>query len=286
VTSGQQELDLVQAQVKVGTVAAANIYQAQATLATAQVTLSQDQGNVVTASATLKNALGVDSTEVVQPVPLAAGDQLPPPPPTDGEKTLDEYLRIAYANRPDLREQQATVEYDNLNVKLAQISAGLQGAATYEFLYTPVDNYNMPFTTGTDSRWMATATYPLFDGGYSRAAVRIAQAERDAARDTLEQQRQAVHLAVEQALTDRTQAATSANLAQVGLKAAQVNYDSEVAQQKEGLATVIDVTTAQVTLVQAQDQYVSAIYQFYVADSALRRAIGQNQITASCAAAP
>jgi outer membrane protein TolC len=283
VKSAQTEVDQVQAQITAGTSAAASIYQARATLANSQVTLLQDQTGVTNASATLKNDLGVDSNSVVDPVPLVAGDQLPPPPPSTPEKSLADYVAIAYANRPDLKAQQAEVERQNEAVKIAQLGTLPQLAGTYDFVYDPVNDFG---TTGSDSRLMLTASYPLFDAGSSRAAVRIAQASRDAAKDTLQADQNNVHLAVEQALATRTQALNSATLAQTALQAAQVNYDSAVAQQREGLLTVVDVITAQATLAQAQQNYVGTVYDFYVADAALRRAIGQNDVPASSTASP
>ena len=41
---------------------------------------------------------------------------------------------------------------------------------------------------------------------------------------------------------------------------------------------VLDVATAQATLTQAQSQYVSAVYNFYIADAKLQRAIGRNDV--------
>jgi len=51
-----------------------------------------------------------------------------------------------------------------------------------------------------------------------------------------------------------------------------------IASRKEGIGTVLDVTMAQATLTQAQSQYVSAVYNFYIADAQLQRAIGRNDV--------
>ncbi len=39
---------------------------------------------------------------------------------------------------------------------------------------------------------------------------------------------------------------------------------------------MLDITTAQATLTQAESQYVTAVYNFYIADAQLQRALGQN----------
>ncbi len=274
----QQTVDLTQAQVTAGSAAASDIYQARSNLANAQVTLIEDQNLVRTASANLKNAMGVVTSDEVQPQPLATGDQLPPLPDAGPVKTLDDYVTIAYATRPDIKEQQATVESQNEAVKIAQINAGLQITGTYGLTYTPTNDLG---TKGTDSVFIATASYPLFDGGSSRAAVKIAAAQRDAAKNQLELTRQSVHLDVETAYIQRSEALQRATLAQTAVQAGQVSYDAAVASRKEGVSTLLDVLTAQDSLITAQNQYISAIYDFYTADASLRRAIGQNDQIAS-----
>lgn len=278
VKSSQTEVDEVNAQIASGTAAAASVYQAKATLANAQVTLLTDQAGVVTASAQLKNDIGVDSTENVNPVPLAKDDELPPPPPAETPKSLADYLAIAYANRQDLKAQKAEVERQNELVKEAEINAGpeITGTVGEQYENEPA---NLFAESGWDTRAMLTASWLVFDGGYNRGAIKIAQASRDAARDTLVEDQNNVHLAVEQDLATRTQALNSAALAETALQAAQVNYDSSVAEQREGLLTVVDVITAEATLAQAQQNYVSTIYNFYIADANLQRAIGTNDVT-------
>ncbi|MGO8673234.1 MAG: TolC family protein [Capsulimonadaceae bacterium] len=282
VDEAQTVVNQVQAEVNAGTVAAASIYQAQATLANAQVTLTNDQAAIVTASATIKNELGVDNATVVNPVPLVAGDQLPPVPAASTQPTLQDDIDTAYANRPDLKAQEFQVEYDEIAVKVANVEAGLQGTATAEYLDTAHNDFG---PTSDDRRFMLTATFPLFDGGLTRGEQRVAEAQRDSARDTLEEDRLAVHEDVEQEYGVYSAAYNAANLAQTAYKAAQVNYDSAVAEQKEGLETVVDVVTAQATLAQAKDSYVNAIYNFYVDNSALSRALGLDN-TAPAPSAP
>jgi outer membrane protein len=277
----QQTVDLTQAQIQAGTTAAKDIYQSQADLATAQITLLQDQTTVKTASTALKNAMGVETDAVLQPAPLAEGDALPPPPEAGKELTLDEYVSQAYANRPDLREQQASLQSLEANVKAARLKAGFTVNSTYALTYQATNDVG---NRGVDSQLLVSGSYPLFDAGSARGAVRIAEAQRDAAKNTVEQTRQTIRSDVETAVANRTSALQQTTLAQAAVKAAQVNYDAAVDSRKEGVGTVLDITTAQATLTQAQIQYVTAVYNYYIADAALSKAVGQND--AASAAAP
>jgi len=269
----QQAVDVTQAQIQAGTVAAKEVFQAQSDLANAQVTLLQDQNQVHLTSATLKNALGVATSATVQPAPLAAGNQLPPLPAPGQTLTLEAALAAAYASRPDLRQQEAAVASQNAVLQQARREAGLTLRGDYVLTYQATNDVG---ARGVDSQFLVTGSYPVFDAGSARGAIRIAQSQRDIARNQLEQVRQQIRLDTEQAYNTRATNLQAAGLAQAAVTSAQVNYDAAVAARREGIGTVLDITTAQATLTQAQNQYVTAIYNFYTADAQLQRALGRN----------
>jgi len=269
----QQTVDLTQAQIDVGTTAAKDIYQAKADLATAQITLLQDQNSVTTSSTALKNAIGVETNATLHPAPLAAGSDLPPLPANVEALTLDDYVKQAYGSRPDLREDEAAVQSQEAAVKSARINAGFSVNTTYALSYQATNDVGF---RGLDSQLILSGTYPLFDAGSARGALRVAEAQRDAAKNQLEQTRQNVRRDVEVAVANRTSALQATTLAQAAVKAAQVNYDAAVDARKEQVGTILEITTAQATLTQAQNQYVSAVYNFYIADAALLKATGRN----------
>ncbi len=269
----QQTVAVTQAQIDAGTTAAKDIYQARSDLANAQVTLLNNQNAVQTASAALKNALGLNISGVVQVAPLTAGDTLPPVPAGGPNLTLDTALAAAFAARPDVRQSAAIVQSNEAALKLARKQAGLTVRGTYVLNYQATNDIG---TRGVSSQLLLSGSYPLFDAGSVRGAVKIAGAARDASLNQLELTRQQVRLEVESAYSTRQTNLQAAGLAQAAIAAAQVNYDAVVASRKEGIGTVLDITTAQATLTQAQSQYVSAVYNFYIADAQLQKALGRN----------
>ena len=106
----------------------------------------------------------------------------------------------------------------------------------------------------------------------------IGQAQRDLAQNQLELIRQQIRQDVESAVGTRATNLQEAQLAQAAITAAQVNFDAAVAARREGIGTVLDITIAQTTLTQSENQYVTAIYNFYTADAQLQRALGQNDV--------
>jgi outer membrane protein len=228
---------------------------------------------VANASAALKNVLGVEADAPVQPAGLAAPGQLPPLPAGIAAASLDESLQTAYADRPDLLRQQALVQSNLSALRAAQKRAGLSISADYVLDYQATNDVG---TRGTNSQFLVTGSYPLFDAGSARGAIRIAQGQVDVSRNALLSTRQQVRLDVEQALSTRNESLAATRLAQAAVTAAQVNYDAAIESRRAGVGTVLDITTAQATLTQAQNQYVSAVYNFYIADAQLLRAVGRN----------
>ena len=275
VARAEQTVAQTQGQIDAGIAARADILQSQADLANAQVSLLQNESAVRSTEAALKNAMAIEASGPLSLATLAAADALPPVPNAGPERTLEEDVTQAYAARPDLRQQLSTIEVSRQGVKQAKINAGLALSGSYVLTYQPTNDLG---AKGTNSQVLVTASYPLFDAGGARGGVRIAEAGRDADLDRLEQLRQSVRLAVEQSYYDRSLALQRTKLAQIAIQAAQASFDAATARRQAGVGTVLDITTAQVSLTQAQNQYVTAVYDFYTADARLRRAIGQNDV--------
>jgi outer membrane protein len=62
--------------------------------------------------------------------------------------------------------------------------------------------------------------------------------------------------------------------AELALKAAQLNYEAADGSQKAGAASLLDVITAQVSLVTAESNYIQATYDVLIAQLRLRLVTG------------
>ncbi len=314
VTRAQNTFELVRARVQVGEAAAVDIFQAEADLANAQVQLIQARNNADVAQAQLKNSIGIIGrgrltlADVPAPTPTtpttatptaaaaaAASDAttaaavVPPrtsreaiPPTADIalaggagraesaiDTAIDDFILTAFRTRPDIARTGETINVNRANVRLARIQSGVlvtsDAAAGYQF--SP--------DTGNNREIGAQISYPLFDAGRSRAQVRESQAGVRAAELRLESQRQLVAVEVEQSYRLLSEARARVPAAATAQDAALRNFEAASTRQREGLGTIVEVITAQTQLVQAQTNYVQAIYDFYTADARLARAVGQ-----------
>jgi outer membrane protein TolC len=180
-------------------------------------------------------------------------------------------METALSDRADLAASEFTLKAAADSLKAAELASGITVDGTYALDYQITNDIG---TRGSDSTVGLSASYPIFDGGERRGAVRVAKAARDQAFDTMLQTRLTVRTGVETAYAQRDQAATSVALGRAAVDAAQASYDSAVAGLKAGVNTEVDVSTAQAALTQAEFSYVGAIYTYFEADAALQRAMG------------
>jgi outer membrane protein len=262
----KETLDIITTQADVGAAAKSDIYQAKANLANAEVTLLQDQSNYRVAEATLKNAIGiVTSQRIILPTAV-----LPQPNPKPDPNALDQYVKLAYNNRLDVKQQQEVVYAQGYALRLAKIQAGLTIDATIS------EGYAVEPISGEERILNVSVSYPLFDGGNTRAAVRDNAALLEQQRRTLDQLEQTVRLAVEQSLEVREIARQRVVAAQVAVDAGTENLTVVRAKELNQLAGLVDVIAAETQLDAAGVSLVGAIYDYYVAGAALERSIGVN----------
>lgn len=240
-----------------------DVLQAQADFDNANVSVLNAHNNVQLAQTVLRNAMGVTSLEELQPPA-----EPPAEPSSEADtKTVAQYVEEAYANRPDMRRSELSLDSAKKDVRLARIDAGVQVQSSLSAAWQPTP------TPGEEAALLATATYPLFDAGSARAAVKQARTGVEQAELSLELLKQDVAAAVESAWIAREQARRRIAATKTALSAAKENYAAAAESQREGIGTVLDVITAENDLISAETSAVQAIYDFYTGDARLRRAL-------------
>jgi outer membrane protein len=269
--SAQTEFDnakLIDDQTKfsaeVGKTAKKDTYQSQADLANARFTLLQARNTTLTAGATLKSTIG-----------FAAANQLPPlqsfdlPDTANRPTSLAAVLDQGMKNRPDLIAQRKNVDSLNFTARVEEINAGVSLTLNTSFseTYSP-DRYE-------DRSAVLTLSYPLFDGGLTRARARAAKLAVTSARYTLLQLERNAKAEIETAFVNLAQIAEQIEAAKEAVRAANQNFEAASAAYKEGAESVIDVSTARVSLATAQANLINAKYDYYIAEIQLKLATGE-----------
>lgn len=258
--------DNIRAQVAAGAAAESDLLQAEADYANAQVQIYVAQTNYGISQASLKNAMGIVTSQPVIP----PDTDVPRPDTKPDSVGLEPYVRQAYANRLDVKQQQEQINAQGYNVRIAKINAGLSVSAEI------TEGYALDPHAGEQHTFLVGVSYPIFDGGNTRAAVRETRASLEQDRRSLDSLEQNIRFDVEQAYVVREQARQRITAAQLAVAAAEKNYQAAQAKQMNGLVNIPEVTLAENQLVNARVALVQAIYDFYIADAQLKRATGVN----------
>jgi outer membrane protein len=244
--------------VKAGSRPVSDLYQQQASAASARA-------GVVTAQNSVELAK-VDLIQTLQLDPRGTYDFQPPSLPDTSKAAahfdLDSLLDRAFAQRPDLGAEASRVDAAQQDVKAANASrwptisltggynSGVSSAADASFLDQLNQRRGGSLGIGV--------SIPLFDRGATQAATQRAQIQADNAKLALATQRQQVALEVRRAYLDYEAAQQQLAAADAQQKAAALAVATTQQRYQVGAATLVEVTQARATQVQAQSAYINA----------------------------
>ena len=264
VERAQTIFDQTSEQVRVGKTAQKDVLQAKADLANAKVTELQARNTSATDIATLKSLIGLPSRD-----PLPTLPPYPMPDTTQVPNDLNKVLDDGVANRPDLLAQRANIRSLDFTARSLAVQAGVNVTldATFGASFAPsyLENRLITFTV----------SYPVFDGGASRAAARAAGYNVKSAKETLAQAERDARAQIETAFVVLRQNVERLSAAKDAYDAALENYNAASESQRLGASTIIDVLTANVSLITAESNQIQAVYDYYISDVQLRLATGE-----------
>ena len=244
--------------VKAGSRPVSDLYQQQASAASARAAVVTAQNNVELAK--------VDLIQTLQLDPRGTYDFQAPTIPDTGATSahfdLDSLLDRAFAQRPDLGANASRVEAAQQDVKAASASrwptisltggynSGVSSAADASFLDQLNQRRGGSIGVGI--------SIPIFDRGATQAATERAQIQADNAKLALATQRQQVALEVRRAYLDYEAAKQQLAAADAQQKAATLAVATTQQRYQVGAATLVELTQARATQVQAQSAFINA----------------------------
>jgi outer membrane protein len=261
-TAQEAQEKQIQAYVNAGSRPISDLYQQQATVAAARAQVVNAQRALELAKVDIIQALNLDPRGNYTFTPPALDTT------TAGNSSvafnLDSLLTRALAKRSDLDAQEALVSAAEQNVKAAKgarwpalsLSAGYNSAynsATAVGFYDQLDQRR----GGSLSLGFSV---PLFDRGTTELATQRAQIGEDNARLDLKDRQQQIGLEVRRAYLDYVAARQQLDAAEAQLRAAQLALQTSQQRYNVGAATLLEVTQARATQLQAASALVTARY--------------------------
>jgi outer membrane protein len=257
-------LEVAKAQAEVGAAPQKDVLQAEADLANARVQQIQARNALRLAETDLKRLIG---WEAQKPLPELTAPDAPPSP--DPALSVEQLWQRARLQRPDLRDAELRLQISRLGLDAARLNSllRLQISARGFREYEP--------NSRTQGSLSIVASYPLFDGGLTRASLREAEASLQSAQFRLQQAERDAYAEVESALLSIREAFERLEASKIAVAAAQRNFDAAQESLREGVGTIVEVLTAQLALITAETNLVQATYDAAVAELQLRVATGE-----------
>jgi outer membrane protein len=269
----QEALDLaerllqnVKNMAEVGMASRLDLLRAEVRVANLKPSLIQARNGVDLAEISLKTLLGLD---VSQPVEIVGEMTYNP-----SEVDLEESLAKALANRPELSQ----IDYQK---KIAGEMARMARADYFPTIAVS-GNYNywadiLNFKRGTWENFYSfnlVLNIPIFNGlstparvAESKALVRELEFNQKGLINTIKFEVQSAYLNINQAKESLLSQEKNIDAARESVRVAELNY-------AEGLATILDVGSAQVALGDAQINYLRALYEYVISQAQLEKAMG------------
>jgi outer membrane protein len=253
----EQQVDFY---VRAGKRTIGDLYTQQAATAAARLALLQSQRDYEVGQVGLIRTLQLDPRgDYVFSAPTAS-DSLPPEATLELQALLDR----AFAQRADLRAATARLAAARQGVRAAQANfwPSLSLSGSYGSSYNSTADGSIP--DQLDDRRSGSVgmsvSLPVFDRLSSYDQMKQAQIQQDNARLGLEDLRQEVALEVRRAELDYRTAYATLREARASLRAATQALEATTERYGAGSATMIELTQARATQVQAASTEISAHY--------------------------
>lgn len=257
----QQHLDQAKGFFEVGTKPKFDVTKAEVDLSNAKLNLIKVENAHQIARVNLNNAIGIPKAPEYNIVDDFGFQKY--------QISFNDALKQAYAGRPDLQSIITKKEASEKNIELQKKGyyPTLSGNAGYGF-----GGEDFPLDRGWNVG--ATLTFPLFSGFSTKYQVEEARANLDILRANEESLRQAIHLDVEQAYLNLQQTSESISTADLAVRQATENVELANGRYASGVGNPIEVTDALVSLSNAKTAYITALYDYKVAQASMEKAMG------------
>lgn len=279
-TALKKQFDFASKRLEVGLAPITDVHEARATYDSARANTIVVRNALEDAYQALAEITGQPVTEL-KALPADFKPELPV------ERDADGWVATAVDNNPALKAQELQVDASEADVNVARAGhlptlnlSGSYGKST-SWGESGFSSTNPPFSftspTGGESRGPSfglTLNVPIFAGGATQSRVRQAIAQRDIARDQLEQQKRALVRNTRNAYQTLVAGISEVEARRLALVSAQSAYDASQVGLEVGTRTVIDVLINQQKLFDAQRQYALAKYNFLQNRLLLEQAAG------------
>ena len=184
--------------------------------------------------------------------------------------TMDQAMALALKNRNDLKAAEQQMKAARRSLASAHDERLPSVTAEVDYGYIGVNPNNSYATLNANGK----ISGPIFEEGKLRGDAQVSDAQLQQARAQLNNLEGQVRADVKDAILDIQTADQLVNVSRSNVELANEALKEAQERFRAGVADNLPVSQAQSSVAQANDQYVSSLYQFHVAKLSLARAIG------------
>ena len=270
-TVAQTAKDTADKKYKSGSVARADVYRAETTLASSQMELERAKNNREIAKGTLLNALSFPADEdiKIKDMPATFG--------SDAESDdIDKLIKIARKKRPDLlkAKSQTNAAWYRRNSAFLKNLPSISVTGGVDTTDKTVGGMFDNMSVKVKGSFGISASMPIFTGFLNYYNARSANAEWESTKYNEQNITNNAMMDVYTAYQNYKTAKTVLKQSETLLKSATETERVTAGMYKVGRATMLDWQTAQSELVDARKQNNSAKYDLFVKRAAVALAIG------------
>lgn len=262
-TVKQFEQHLLQAKgfYEVGTKPKFDVTKAEVDLSNARLNVIRAENALRIARVNLNNALGLPDAPEYEIEDSLSFQRY--------EIRLDDAIKRAYENRPDLKSIIAKKNAAEFSIELVKKDYYpiLSGNADYSW-----SGERFPLNHGWDVG--VTVTFPIFSGFLTKYQVNEARSNLNVLKANEESLRQGIFLEVQQAYLNLHEAEERISTAEIAVRQAEENLELAKGRYAAGVGNPIEVTDAMVAYSNAKTAYIQALYDHKVAQASLEKAMG------------
>ena len=263
--------DTADKKFKAGSVAKADVYKADTTLASSQLSLERAKNNREIAKGTLLTKLSFPANQeiIIADMPSDFGSSAE-------NKSIEELIDIAREKRPDLLKAAASKDaaWHKRNSAFLRNLPSISASAGLDWSGDSMSDIFTPTTDDFGGSIGIRASMPLFAGFANLYGVRAAESDLDRAKYNEQQTRNTAMMDVFTAYQNYKTAQTVLVHTESLLKSATENERVTSGMYKVGRSTMLDWQTAQLELVNARKQHNAAKYDLFIKRAAVALAIG------------
>ena len=267
----QTAKDTADKKFKAGSVAKADVYKAETTLASSQLSLERAKNNREIAKGTLLTKLSFPANQEIVIADMSSSFG------SDAEtESIDDLIQIAREKRPDLLKASANKDaaWHKRNSAFLKNLPSISASGSVGWNDNNLPDVFAPESNKVNGSIGIRASMPLFAGFANLYGLRAAESDYDRAKYNEEQTKNAAMMDVFTAYQNYKTAQTVLKHAEALLKSATESERVTAGMYKVGRATMLDWQTAQSELVNAQKQNNAAKYDLFVKRAAVALAIG------------